>query len=226
MLSRNQIDKLGRRLRDTDQPTDEDLALFIRYQDSLQSLYSDTREQVAAIFAEVLPNVPFEPSFRRKQLVSAVAKLRREPMALSTMQDLIGFRVTVPTAVEQEKLRVNLPADWRVYDRRQRPSHGYRAVHVVRRTPAGSVEVQIRTQLQHLWAEFSELLDRHYPGMKHGEGSGAVRFTLDYLSEHIAAVEAIELDPRPQRVEYMVERKERIILLLEQFTQLESEGRL
>jgi ppGpp synthetase/RelA/SpoT-type nucleotidyltranferase len=43
-----------------------------------------------------------------------------------------------------------------VFDRRKHPSHGYRAVHRVVRADALSVEIQVRTRLQHLWAEFSE----------------------------------------------------------------------
>jgi ppGpp synthetase/RelA/SpoT-type nucleotidyltranferase len=43
--------------------------------------------------------------------------------------------------------------DARVIDRRQQPSHGYRAVHVIVRSHEKLVEVQVRTALQHLWAE-------------------------------------------------------------------------
>ena len=43
-------------------------------------------------------------------------------------------------------------------DRRLEPSHGYRAVHVVVRCQGRWIEVQIRTRLQHMWAEVAERL--------------------------------------------------------------------
>lgn len=46
----------------------------------------------------------------------------------------------------------------RVNDRRVRHSHGYRAVHVVPKIDGFSVEVQVRTSLQHAWANATEQL--------------------------------------------------------------------
>ena len=46
----------------------------------------------------------------------------------------------------------------RVLDLRARPSHGYRAIHVAPMIDGYRVEVQVRTNLQHLWAELSETL--------------------------------------------------------------------
>jgi len=52
-------------------------------------------------------------------------------------------------------------------DRRKTPSAGYRAVHlIVRGTNGCAVEIQIRTHLQHAWAEifekFTDLIGREY----------------------------------------------------------------
>lgn len=41
-------------------------------------------------------------------------------------------------------------------DRRVSPRHGYRAVHVITQAQGCRVEIQIRTQLQHFWAELLE----------------------------------------------------------------------
>jgi hypothetical protein len=55
-------------------------------------------------------------------------------------------------------------------DRRSKPSYGYRAVHVIPSITGKPVEIQLRTQLQHLWAELSETLAfRFYVGLKYGE---------------------------------------------------------
>ena len=45
-----------------------------------------------------------------------------------------------------------------VVDRRRKPSHGYRAVHVVPEFGDAAIELQVRTELQHHWAELSEKL--------------------------------------------------------------------
>nr|WP_269461105.1 hypothetical protein [Actinoplanes derwentensis] len=56
-------------------------------------------------------------------------------------------------------------------DRRKEPSFGYRAVHVVLFVERLPVEVQVRTDLQHRWAEVIEKLgDRWGRGLRHGDG--------------------------------------------------------
>ena len=58
-------------------------------------------------------------------------------------------------------------------DRRKTPSHGYRAVHVIANYDGKFVEIQVRTALQHLWAELSEKLsDVIDPAIKYGGGVG------------------------------------------------------
>jgi putative GTP pyrophosphokinase len=111
------------------------------------------------------------------------------------MQDLVGFRVVVPRAIDQERLVALVPRDSsvRITDRRQQPSYGYRAVHIVRRDETGVVEAQIRTRLQHRWAELSEHFDRAFPGTKYGAGPPEVRQLLDSTSQIIAEVEDLEL---------------------------------
>jgi ppGpp synthetase/RelA/SpoT-type nucleotidyltranferase len=42
-------------------------------------------------------------------------------------------------------------------DRREKPSHGYRAVHVIPRVDAHSIEIQVRTPLQDIWAQTNRL---------------------------------------------------------------------
>ena len=55
------------------------------------------------------------------------------------------------------------------------------------------VEIQIRTSLQHLWAEISEKLsDIADPNIKYGGGPVALRAALTNASEGIAALELLE----------------------------------
>ena len=55
-----------------------------------------------------------------------------------------------------------------VIDRRANPSHGYRAIHVIVRHEEKLVEIQVRTSLQHVWAELSEKMsDVFDPAIKY-----------------------------------------------------------
>jgi ppGpp synthetase/RelA/SpoT-type nucleotidyltranferase len=76
------------------------------------------------------------------------------------MQDIAGCRVVVPDIPAQDRViaRLDQMFDATVIDRRVKPSNGYRAVHVVVREVGLPVEVQVRTDLQHVWAESSEKL--------------------------------------------------------------------
>jgi ppGpp synthetase/RelA/SpoT-type nucleotidyltranferase len=56
-----------------------------------------------------------------------------------------------------EKLLVAFP-DAKLYDRVAKPSHGYRAKHLVVKVGSRRVEIQIRTFLQNEWALFSETM--------------------------------------------------------------------
>jgi putative GTP pyrophosphokinase len=70
-----------------------------------------------------------------KSTAAIVDKLNRSSMRLSQMQDVAGCRTVVVDIAEQDRLvstiEGKLPCV--ISDRRLRPSHGYRAVHVVAR---------------------------------------------------------------------------------------------
>ena len=82
-----------------------------------------------------------------------------------------------------------------IVDRRVKPSFGYRAVHLIIKTNQKLIEVQVRTILQHNWAEFSEKLsDKIDPLIKYGGGETEIQDLLVGLSEHFAAYEALEIE--------------------------------
>jgi len=131
-----------------------------------------------------------------KSTVSIVEKLRRESIRLSQMQDIAGCRVVVGNVVDQEQFVASLTTDFpesSVMDRRDNPSYGYRAVHIIAEISGKAIEIQVRTSLQHLWAEVSEkssdVLDST---IKHGGGPGWWRDSLTKISEWVAAYEKLE----------------------------------
>jgi ppGpp synthetase/RelA/SpoT-type nucleotidyltranferase len=82
-----------------------------------------------------------------------------------------------------------------VIDRRQQPSHGYRAVHVLVKYQDKVIEIQVRTSLQHLWAELSEKLsDVVDPAIKYGGGDEAIQTLLTKASGIVANDELGEIE--------------------------------
>ena len=134
-----------------------------------------------------------EVSGRPAKSTSAIVdKLRRSSMRLTQMQDIAGCRIAVPGIAEQNWLvdELVLMFNMGIVDRRSRPSSGYRAVHIIVRSSPLPVEIQIRTELQHLWAELSEkLADRFGFELKYGGGPEAMRRILIELSDSIHQIE-------------------------------------
>jgi hypothetical protein len=185
-LSKTQVDRLGERLRDT-ALTEADLKLLDEYRLALRDAY----DHVVLTLREKLH---LEPTGRAaKSTSSVIEKLRRESIRLSQMQDLAGCRIVVKDLAEQEAVVESLSSVFQeasIIDRRATPSHGYRAMHVVVRVSGRPVEIQVRTELQHLWAELSEkFADSYDPKLKYGGGDPQPREWLLLVSRQLALVE-------------------------------------
>lgn len=113
------------------------------------------------------------------------------------MQDIAGCRLVVDDISAQEgvleQLRTIFPRA-RIVDRRKQASHGYRAVHLIVETGARPVEIQLRTTLEHRWAELSEALSVVWgTEIKYGGGPVQIRQALDETSQSVERVEKREL---------------------------------
>ena len=188
-VSKTQIDRLGESLR-KGEVTAEALTLLDSYRRSFAGAY----EEVIRI---VRTEVELEPTGRpAKSTTSIVEKLRRESIRLSQMQDIAGCRLVVPNVSLQDgatdRLR-HLFEKSSLVDRRLKPSHGYRAVHLIANLQSKPVEIQIRTPWQHRWAELSERLsDAFDPAIKYGGGDPSLVSGLAELSALIARIESVE----------------------------------
>lgn len=90
------------------------------------------------------------------------------------MDDIAGARIVGDmTWSDQDRWIDRLSAAFpggKVVDRRERPSHGYRAVHYVAPVDEVRVEIQVRTVMQDLWAQIVErLADRWGRGIRYGK---------------------------------------------------------
>jgi hypothetical protein len=66
-------------------------------------------------------------------------------------------------------------------------------VHIIVRSKQKLVEIQVRTALQHSWAELSEKWsDLFDPAIKYGGGPEWIRRALTAISDTVAKVESVE----------------------------------
>lgn len=175
---------MGERLRSG--VTAVDLTLLDTYRRGFRDAYDTVLGRVRSETGLELSGRP------AKSTPAIVDKLHRARMRLTQMQDIAGCRVVVADIPAQDRLVAQLEKmfDVAVIDRRAKPSHGYRAVHVVVREAGLPVEVQVRTDLQHGWAELSEkFADTHGSELKYGGGPERFRQILVLTSAFIAEFE-------------------------------------
>lgn len=188
-LSKTQVDRLGDRLRKGN-ITEADLRLLDQYRRSFTEAYD-------VVVETIRKELKLEPTGRPAKSTTSISdKLRRESIRLSQIQDIAGCRLIVSDITAQESVVQSLTSLFEhatVSDRRRKPSHGYRAVHVIVNSGGNLIEIQVRTAMQQLWAElsekFSDVID---PAIKYGGGKAGIQMLLTELSALVANVESLE----------------------------------
>jgi putative GTP pyrophosphokinase len=188
--SKTQIDRLGERLK-RGAFEKSDLIFLDTYRRSFSPAYE-------TVVQTIRDETELEPSGRpAKSTNSLIEKLKRESIRLTQVQDIAGCRVIVPDVLEQDRIVGSLLFgafhEARIVDRREEPSYGYRAVHIVVEIFGKMVEIQVRTTFQHIWAEISEkYADLYGTDIKYGAGREEIRRLLETLSKYIATYEDLE----------------------------------
>ena len=190
-LTRTQVDRLGDRLR-KGHITEADLRLLDQYRRSFSEAYEGVVEAIRK-------ELGLEPTGRPAKSTTSISdKLRRESIRLSQIQDIAGCRLIVADIAAQESVVQSLSSLFEqttISDRRQKPSHGYRAVHVIVNSHGKLIEIQVRTALQELWAELSEKCsDVIDPAIKYGGGSERMKELLSRTSILVGGHELNELE--------------------------------
>ena len=182
------IDQLGERLRRA--LTVEDLRLLDQYRRKFGADY-------AVVVAAVRDALALDASGRPAKSTTAIGeKLKRGSMRLSQMQDIAGCRIIVDDILVQDAVVSRLANMFQstTMDRRDRPSHSYRAVQIIVRPKKRPIKIQVRTVLQHRWAELSEKAAHNFGiDIKYGGGHKTVREVLDRASETVASFERLEM---------------------------------
>lgn len=176
-LSKNQINKVGKALRDGN-PYDE--TIFDRFIEHHALLCDDVVGVVAnsvnCLIQEYVPteSIAVEPgsgayalSARVKTKATLVDKLRRmKTFPLGNILDVSGVRFDCDMTLseqtelaklfEKDLLAAGVAKVSRV-DMREEPHSGYRAVHLHLESDGGKAELQVRTAMQAQWANLYEV---------------------------------------------------------------------
>jgi putative GTP pyrophosphokinase len=185
-MNNSELDRLGERLRIGITP--DDLTALDTFRRGFRHSYDSVVDRIRTELGLQASGRP------AKSTAAIVDKLRRGSMRLTQMQDIAGCRIVVPDITTQSQLVGQLETMFKVavIDRRAKPSHGYRAIHLIVRSTDLPVEIQLRTDLQHVWAELSEkLADAYGIALKYGGGPDRIRNTLNNSSALIAEFEKI-----------------------------------
>lgn len=156
--SKSRISRLGKALISTSPPPAESLnelhELLIVYDAALDVAVARIREHTHA-----------QTTSRLKNTGTILEKLRRSGGgSLGNVQDLAGIRIVLDCDLTEqirfarriEKLFAGEARPPKIVDRRFEGTRGYRAVHVIATVEGRLVEIQIRTKLQHQWANLFE----------------------------------------------------------------------
>ncbi|MFR9649785.1 MAG: hypothetical protein SNJ33_06670 [Rikenellaceae bacterium] len=168
MLSKKQLVKLGKRLRDAEIPAAEDLQHLQDYRLSFNEAISSIFERLREMSCQV--NEDSICTFRVKRLDSIIGKLRRLTgiLQLDKMGDIAGCRCIMSSDDEVYRLvdlikeSMNVTRE-NVYMGENPKSTGYRSIHLYVLSEEGkAIEVQVRTVDHHDWGTFVEMVDHIY----------------------------------------------------------------
>lgn len=189
-LSRKRIDRAGLALREwwssgeevLGNELAEDIDIAFEFRAEHQGPLTQVAANLRYYVNEASPGAVFITQ-RLKRMPTVVEKLARLPtMKLSRMEDIGGCRAVLQTQEEVDLVvgRLREQRRWQIHRERDYvrspKDDGYRAVHLVVRRSDVFIEVQLRTALQHAWAEMIERADRSYAfGLKTGRATVDVR---------------------------------------------------
>ena len=201
-ISGKKLAKLGRRLAAPGPISDDDYAMLGHVAEIYQAVLDKVEER--------LQRLGYQATTRVKTTGTLVDKLRRPPqLPLGSIHDVAGARIVMDGGRrEQDQIVERIVAAFSdcpkpplKIDRRERPNHGYRAVHVIVFEDSTPVEIQIRTKMQDTWAQITEKLgDIWGRGLRYGEEPDQP----DALVEARSSQPVDPASPPPTRREFVI----------------------
>jgi len=162
MVSTAEIDRLGRAIKTGVLDSSHRLILA-----SLKQRWLAQQQDIERELIQCTTTHDVTVSTRLKNMATLQEKLQRLDGGLSTIRDIVGGRVVVTgDRFAQVQLLIAIFEHFkhdqpRLIDRFGDPRCGYRALHVQIKRDGVRAEIQIRTHLQHEWAdEMEDFADR------------------------------------------------------------------
>ena len=209
VVSNSTLDRLGRALRDGTM-TPEDLLLL----EEMRSRWRDERLWWEESLRSACTRAEVTVTGRVKNLGTLREKLHRMNGGLSTIRDVVGIRVVVQGDRYAQLWafvdvgEVARDHSMKFIDRMTDPRSGYRALHLEVKRNGVRAEIQIRSQMQHDWADAMErFADKAGRDLRYTDNydfpllSGDVRQLAvkcwDYLSMWSSEINAFERNGSP-----------------------------
>ncbi|MFN3442186.1 MAG: RelA/SpoT domain-containing protein [Rhizobium rosettiformans] len=203
VYSKSRIDKAGHILSDLNRPYDE-ITLELEY------VFEDYRRRHLAPLTRLTLEIQqwlqtYDKNYyvaqRLKRRPQILRKLRRLSVRLTQLQDIGGCRIIVDTDKDvdetlnfinskiktSEIIKILRRTDYRELGR---DDSGYRAYHLILQIEGCTIELQIRSKIQHYWSESIERTSVIYGyRLKEGEGN---REVIAYFKQFSNALYRIE----------------------------------
>ena len=226
-ISKTRVDRAGAALARGQYRSDEEYIeledLFDEYRKGHLQPLSETTLEIQGWLGDY--GQPYYIAQRLKRKPQIVRKLNRLSVRLSQLQDIGGSRIIVPKNEDVDSLvkflrdRVAAKNHFSIdrvtdYRDRGRDRTGYRSLHFILSRDGVSLELQIRSRVQHYWAESIERTSVIYGyHLKEEEGDAEVLKYFRCLSDAFYDLEAGREPPAALKIEIDVlrEKCERII---------------
>ncbi len=162
----------------------------------LSAVAANLRHHVDRADARVRDRI--EVTQRLKRLDTLIGKLARESGKVTQMQDIGGVRAMLPTQRHVYLVRRRLLKSWTIVRERdyiaEPKSSGYRALHLIVRRMDYTIEVQLRTIGQDIWANTVEETGRQFGvDLKFGAGDESFHSLFLTMAELIAGFDRGEV---------------------------------
>lgn len=188
MISKSKIDKLGIKIckngLDEAALTDKENQIIDKWRQAHLEPLTEVTLKLQEWLQDLSPSICMAQRLKRKPQI--IKKLKRtHPMRLSQMQDVGGCRAIFASNEDIEKAidiiknksryRFLNIVGQKDYRQNGRAESGYRAVHVIFDRNGYKIEMQLRTMVQHSWAEEVERTSIIcQSSLKEGEGPAQV----------------------------------------------------
>ena len=214
-ISKTKIDKAGKILAGHVVVSDDDFIEYEEYFDEYRKQHLSPLTETTLEFQTWLNNYGkgYYLAQRLKRKPQIIRKLDRLHVRLTQLQDIGGLRIIVDTNMdvdelyhfienkikESKVLSIHKVTDYRA---KGRDDTGYRALHLILNVHEYKIELQIRSKIQHYWAEGIERTSVIYGyRLKESEGSFSVLSYFKNLSDVFSEIEVNRVPSSQQKIE-------------------------